>query len=316
MAWLEQDRESGPYQLVFRLGNQRIKRSTRTKDEQEAQEIALRVERRLRLVEQGDLSIPDTVDPVGFLMGEVEKTCINLNQLPTLKMACKAYLDAVPRGAIEDNTRLTIRIHLNHLQAVLGESRLVCEISQAVLKEYVNARASQLTANGTQISPETIKKEVATAAGLWRFGQGKGWVKGESPTKGLKYPKGREKPPFRTFTEIEARIARGGLTENEVAELWGSLILTRVDVEAFLDHVEEQSRHAFLYPMIVAAAHTGARRSELICCQISDVDFDGGYLTLREKKRNHRRLTTRRVPLSQVSITQSTATSPSVSWSR
>jgi integrase len=124
-------------------------------------------------------------------------------------------------------------------------------------------------------------------------------VKGASPTRGLKYPKGREKPPFQTFSEIEARIVGGGLTENEVAELWESLILTCEDVEAFLDHVQEQSRHAFLYPMILAAAHTGARRSELIRSQVSDVDLDSGYLTLREKKRNHHRSTTRRVPLSQ-----------------
>jgi len=299
MAWLEQDRAGGPYQLVFRLGTQRIKRSTRTQDEHEAQEIALRVERRLRLVEQGDLTIPESADPVAFLMGEAEQTPLKLRELPTLKTACEAYLHALPPGAIEENSRRTIQIHLKHLQRLLGESRLVSQITQAALQDYVSRRASQLTATGTLISPETIKKEVATAAGLWKFAQGKGWVKGASPTKGLKYPKGREKPLFQTFAEIEARIARGGLRENEVAELWESLILTREDVEAFLDHVEEQSRHKFLYPMIVAAAHTGARRSELLRSQVTDVDLDSGYLTLREKKRNHHRSTTRRVPLSQ-----------------
>ena len=307
MAWLEQDRAGAPYLLVFRLGEQRIKRSTRTKNEHEAQEIALRVERRLRLVEQGDLTIPDSADPVAFLMGEVKQTPLKLKELPTLKTACEAYLDGLPPGAIEDNTRLTLQIHLKHLQAILGESRLVSQITQAALQDYVTTRASHVTANGTPISPETIKKEVVTASGLWKFCQGKGWVKAASPTKGLKYPKGREKPPFQTFAEIESRIARGGLTEREIAELWESLILTREDVEAFLDHVEEQSRHDFLYPMIVAAAHTGARRSELLRSQVSDVDLDSGYLTLREKKRNHHRSTTRRVPISQrlrTSLTQ------------
>jgi integrase len=232
-------------------------------------------------------------------MGEVEQTPLRLQERPTLKTACEAYLQGLPPGAIEENTRLTIQIHLKHLQAILGESRFLSQIRQAVLQEYVTTRASQKTRTGLGISAETIKKEVATASGLWRFAEGKGWVKGASPTRGLKYPKGREKPPFQTFSEIEARIVRGGLTENEVAELWESLILTCEDVEAFLDHVQEQSRHAFLYPMILAAAHTGARRSELIRSQVSDVDLDSGYLTLREKKRNHHRSTTRRVPLSQ-----------------
>ena len=228
------------------------------------------------MVEQGDLTIPESADPVAFLMGDAEKSPLKLRELPTLKTVCEAYLGGLPPGVIEENTRRTIRIHLNHLQAVLGESRLVSQITQAVLQEYVTVRASQLTATGTPISPETIKKEIGTTSGLWKFAAGKNWVKGASPTKGLKYPKGREKPPFQTFSEIETHIARGGLTERDVAELWESLILTREDVEAFLDHVQEQGRHAFLYPMIVAAAHSGARRSELIRSQVSDIDLESG----------------------------------------
>ena len=101
MAWLEQDRTDSPFQLVFRLGSKRVKRSTRTKDESEAQEIALRVERRLRLIEQGDLVIPEAADPISFLMGEPEQTPLRLQVLPTLKMACEKYLEGLPPGAIE-----------------------------------------------------------------------------------------------------------------------------------------------------------------------------------------------------------------------
>ncbi|HEV3164369.1 MAG TPA: site-specific integrase [Isosphaeraceae bacterium] len=48
--------------------------------------------------------------------------------------------------------------------------------------------------------------------------------------------------------------------------------------------------------MVATAAHTGARRSELLRMRVSDVDFEGGIVTIRERKRQHGTRTTRRVP--------------------
>jgi len=50
--------------------------------------------------------------------------------------------------------------------------------------------------------------------------------------------------------------------------------------------------------MIATAAFTGARRSELIRSELSDIDFTSNMLTLREKKRVRGRRSSRRVPLS------------------
>jgi hypothetical protein len=52
-----------------------------------------------------------------------------------------------------------------------------------------------------------------------------------APTKGLKYPKGRDKPPFETMGQIERRVARGGLTGEEVKELWDRLFLSKEQVD-------------------------------------------------------------------------------------
>jgi integrase len=49
--------------------------------------------------------------------------------------------------------------------------------------------------------------------------------------------------------------------------------------------------------MFVLAAHTGARRSEIVRALPSDVDLENAVVTIREKKRDKKRLTTRRVPL-------------------
>src|SRR6202007_1900132 len=53
----------------------------------------------------------------------------------------------------------------------------------------------------------------------------------------------------------------------------------------------------WVYPILCFAAHTGARRSEIVRALPSDVDLENGVVTIREKKRDKRKLTTRRVPL-------------------
>ena len=46
------------------------------------------------------------------------------------------------------------------------------------------------------------------------------------------------------------------------------------------------------------AAHTGARRSEIVSSLKTDFDFEGRFVLIREKKRVRGRRTTRAVPLS------------------
>ena len=57
-------------------------------------------------------------------------------------------------------------------------------------------------------------------------------------------------------------------------------------------------RHPWIYPLVATAAHTGARKGELLRMRVTDVDFAAGVVVIREKKRVHDRRTTRRVPLS------------------
>lgn len=296
MAWLEQDRSNGPYQLVFRFGGQRLKRSTRTRVLGEAEEIARRVERRSRLVEAGDLEIPTDCDPIDFLMGksDPQPRVQRVRSVPQLHACCRQFLDSYPDGAIERNSRLTITIHLNHLQRVLGASVRINEWTTDFLQHYVNYRSEN-----EKVARETINKEISTASSLWRFAQRHGWVNGSNPTAELKYPKTKEKPHFRTFHEIEQLVATGQFTKDEERELWDALILTREEIELLLDDVAASAGHGFILPMIATAAYTGLRRSELVRAELQDLDLDRGYLTIREKKRNQCSETTRRVPLSK-----------------
>jgi integrase len=201
---------------------------------------------------------------------------------------------AILAGAHEKTTQYTARIYFNHPIATLVERFPRQELAQADLQRHVDRRA------GEGIAPVTIKKELNGFRSAWNWGRRTGLVTREWLAKGLVYQKTKEKPPFQTQQEIRRKIARGGLTDDQKAELWESLYLTAVELSAFLWYVSEAARHPFIYPMVCMAAHTGARRSELIRAEVSVVDFDGQVATIREKKRTRGRQTSCRVPLSPV----------------
>ncbi len=123
-------------------------------------------------------------------------------------------------------------------------------------------------------------------------------VAGPFPNDGLRYPKTTEKPSFQTREEIERSIASGGMSASEQAQMWESLYLTTHEVERLLSHVKNAATQPFVYPMVCFAAHTGARRSEIIRVRVADIDFTGKTIIIREKKRVRAKTTTRRVPLS------------------
>jgi integrase len=70
------------------------------------------------------------------------------------------------------------------------------------------------------------------------------------------------------------------------------------EIEQLLKDVKRYAAYPFILPMFTFAAYTGARRSELLRSQLSDIDFKDKVVTIREKKRVRGKLTTRRVPLS------------------
>ena len=83
----------------------------------------------------------------------------------------------------------------------------------------------------------------------------------------------------------------------EQSELWDCLYLTLPEIEELLQLVKRQALQPFVYPMFAFAAHTGARRSEIVRSRISDLDFEANTVTIRERKRVHSQTTTRRVPM-------------------
>jgi integrase len=261
-------------------------------DEAEAHSLCARVEHVLMRLKQGLMELPPGGDIVEFVRHDGRpptKTQRSISATPAaFRQLREAYLATVGHGAIEANTLATVEIHLDHFARTLGDGFPMGELTLAHLQRHVDRRRKD-------VAGVTIRKEVDTLRTAWNWSARMGLVAGEFPAKGLVYPKEREKLPFMTREEIERRLKAGGDPE----ELWECLYLTLPEIEEFLAFVKARKAPDWFYPMILFAAHTGARRSELIRARAEDVDLAEGVVTIREKKRVKGKLTTRRVPLSE-----------------
>jgi integrase len=302
MASLE--RQKGWWRIVFRYGGEKHQRALETQDRQEAESLKARLEENLKLLKRGRLEYRPGDDLVTVLLSDGK-----LNVQPqvqrrvTLGQFFEEFQQGRPPGK-EKNTTYTEAIHLNHLLRLLGERTRVADVP-GKLQDYVNACAQEQGHRGKPVSQVTIKKELGTLSSVWnRWGLRKKLVPAPLSLKDLEYPKLKEKPPFQTWEQIERKIARGKLTDQEQGELWDALFLTVPEIERLLADVKEAkarwkgSHFPWVYPMFVFAAHTGARRSEILRSRVEDIDFDGGEVTIREKKKDaSKEETYRHVPM-------------------
>jgi integrase len=285
MAWNELD-ASGNYFVCFRFGNKRFKRSLKTGDKQEADDLMRALERTIRDVERGRLAIPENADIVTFLLsdGRADVRPVVADAV-TLKSLFDAYFTGIPEGSLEQSTIAGMKIHRNHLERHFGPSFAIRSASIEQLQGYVASR---------KVSGATSKKEIVTLRTVWNWGVAAKLVQGPFPGRGLKYPKTNEKPPFMPFDEV-SELTHGD--DANADELWESVYLTVADIQALLKDVAN-AHLPFVYPMFCFAAHTGARRSEILRARLSDVDLKNGWVTLHERKKAHDQKTTRRVPIS------------------
>ncbi len=298
MASLQE--RNGWFHLLFRYQGRQYSHALKTQDRREAEGLRGSVDRLLMRLHNHELAPPPAdVDLAVFLLagGKVPETPALVPVL-TLKELADGYGQAHANGAMEKNSLATARMHLRHFIDSLGERFVVPVLSTQVLQGYVDKRSRRKGAKDKRMSPTTLKKEIATLRAAWNWAVRTGLLSGNFPGRGLTYPKTDEKEPFQTRAEIERKIARGGLTAQQVEELWDCLFLTKPEIAEFLAYAADNAFQPFLYPMVAFAAHTGARRSELLRVLIDDVDLEGGTALIREKKRVKGRRSTRRVPLS------------------
>jgi integrase len=288
MASLQKKADSWYCQFMYR--GQRHTFTIGKVDETEARNTAARTDYLLMRLKQHLLILPPGMDIVTFIEfdGRVpEKQQEGSSDEISFGELRDAFVKTFGEGAIEANTLYTAKIHFKHLSATLGEGFPMNNLSLADLQRHVDRRQRA-------VAGITIKKEIDTMRSAWKWAERMGMVKGSFPNGGLVYPKADEKLPFMTWKEIERRINAGGNAE----QLWECLYLTATEIKQLLEYVKRQEMPAWVYPMFLTIAHTGARRSEMIRARVEDVDVSGRTLTIREKKRVKGTRTTRRVPFS------------------
>ena len=299
MAGLEE--RGGSYRVHFRHHGKQRTLTIGKVSKEEAEAKAAQVDYLLMRLKQRLIEMPPGIDVVEFVEhdGKPPSAATGL----TAEMRGMTLIDfrdrylSTYRASLEDRTIEGIELHFKHLTAALGERFPIRELKLADLQGYVDRRAKAKGMGGKRLSPATIRKEIVTLRTAWNWAEKMGLVSGRFPYHGLRYPKTDEKPPFQTVEEIERRIAAGGLSAAQVKELWESLYLRTQEIADLLAFVKEHAAYPWIYPLICMAAHTGARRSELIRMQVADVDFDGASVIIREKKRVKGKRSTRRAPL-------------------
>ena len=288
MASLQE--RSGSWRVIFRHNGLQHFVTIGEVEETEAQGVKARYEYLLRLLKQRLLTLPSGMDIVTFLLldGKPAEASPESGQPEfTFAQLRAGYLKTIGNGAVENNTLYTSKIHLAHLARTLGERFQIAALRHAELQRHITRRSPSAAA-------VTIKKELDTLRSAWNWAKRMGHVTEDFPSAGLVYAKSQEKLPFMTWTEIERRIASGADPE----ALWECLFLREEEIDKFLDFVQQRKAPVWVYPMCVMAAHTGARRSEMLRTERQDLDFEDGIITIREKKRVRGKVTTRRVPIS------------------
>ena len=286
----------GSYRILFRYQGKQYGFTLGEVSNDEAETKSAQVDYLLMRIKQRLATIPPGMGIVEYLQFDGKRP-----EPAPAKIALAQFRDryiATHKASLESNTLATAEMHFRHLAGFFGESFPIPELSLGDLQRYVDHRTKADGINGRKLSAVTIRKEIVTLRTAWNWGIRMKLVGGPYPYAGLRYPKTTQKPPFQTLAEIERQVKAGGLTEAEIGDLYDSLYLQLHETTDLLTHVKAKATHGFIYPMFCLAAHTGARRSEIIRMKIADVDLAGKIVTIREKKRVKGQATTRRVPMS------------------
>lgn len=300
MAWLQRKTKDGNFLILFRFRGHKFSRSLRTKSEAEALTRKARLEETIGLVEHGRLVVPTECDDVAeFLLTDGKiRVPIPQPQLVTLEQAFAGYLQSLPRDAYEQSTLSITRFRMNVLRRIIGKNTPIGALNKSKLQEFVNRRSEETGKYGRPIHPSTIKSDLRVLSVVWTYAEDEGIVDSPFPGRRLRLPKAGAKLPFQTVDQVRSILDCSSHTPQERKEVWQRVFLTVEEIDKLLNHVETTADYPFVYPMFVMAAHTGARRSELIRSFRDDVIFDAQLMSIREKKRVRGRQSIRTVPMS------------------
>ncbi|MFH5804464.1 tyrosine-type recombinase/integrase [Alienimonas sp. DA493] len=281
--------KGGIYLARFRYGGREYKKSLKTRDRKEAENALKVVETTIHRLTTGTLTVPDGVNVGTFILAG-----------GTAKAAKKAsnrltYREAVDRFETRQKPRIAatyLKSQLEHLRQLDGHlgvkaGRPLDRIETDDLRAFLDARMKERHANTVERTRQTLRQFFAWCeeekhlpenlmAGVKRVGQ--------IPSLDR----------FRNKSEIDALIARGGMSEDEEKDAWKALFLLPAEIGELLDLVKakaDDDRSVLLHAL---AAYTGMRRGEIARLKWDDVDLVRDTITAHSRKQSRRQKETPR----------------------
>ena len=322
---------NGSTRIVFRHNGRRHTFTIGDADAQAAETYRSSTDELLRLLKRNFVSIPAGISIEDFMFHrgkppEKRATADGaVRETLTLDGLRETYYRSQQKK-LEQTTLIGISLHFRHLTRILGSKSDLTQLKRADLQRYVDKRsqewidpnvyrrkrreklATRPKRNFKKPRPPkpeppdkpkrhpsaaTIKKEIVSLRTAWNWARRHLDLAPEFPGTRLDYAKIAEGLPFMTWDEAERRIAAG----DDPDEVWGCIYLRPHEIIELLAWVKQRPVSPWVYPLFCFAAHTGARRSEIVRVLHSDVDLASGGVTVRERKRDKSKTTTRRVPL-------------------
>ncbi|MCE9567783.1 MAG: tyrosine-type recombinase/integrase [Planctomycetes bacterium] len=292
--------KDGVFHVRFRFRGKEFKKSLKTKDESSARAALHLIELTLHRLHTGQLQVPEAVDPGdfvvsgGMLLEPIQPAIASepAAPLPTTRELIDLYT-ASQKNLLAPSYHASQAMHLRHLLRHLGKrgDQPCDKIGFRDLDGFLQTRLAER-------HPNTAERERITLLQFYK------WVVRQehmevSPAAGLAPIKGGEdRPPFRTATEIERVLERGGLTDEERLDAWECLYLSPPEIAGLLATVKANATIDYGFLLHAIPAYTGIRRGEVLRLRWVDVDLDEGYLSARSRKQSKRkRETIRRITL-------------------
>ena len=85
----------------------------------------------------------------------------------TLGQLFDSYRERFPSAAKEESTLQTERIHLRHLERLLGANALLDGLTPKRMQAYADARAAEKGLRGRTVRSDTVRKELGTFSFVW-----------------------------------------------------------------------------------------------------------------------------------------------------
>jgi integrase len=288
-------KKNGTYVARFRFQGKEFKRSLKTTDRKAAEAAMHRVEDALHRLAINVITVPEGVDAGDFIVSggtlQTPEPQPRPRVVPTLEKAIGEYSENL--GHLADSNRVTVRGHLRNLKAKLAArtGTAIDLVETQDLERFLQARLKER-------SSTTVSKERFTVIQFFDWAVRQGYLPASPAADMTRVKAAGDLPAFKTYGEIEAIVARGGLSPREVLGLWDCLFLSPAEIADLLDTVRSRARHEVSIILHAVASYTGMRRGEVMRLRWGDVEFEQDTIVARSKKQSQQeREVSRRIDL-------------------